>query len=72
MTKTLCYSYLGDNGTLLTVIHLEGVYSIKKYMLDADQGKLLTRDGKHFIHSILVPESEVDLWYEVNIQEGQE
>ena len=40
-------------------------------MLDADQGKLLTRDGKNFIHSILVPESEVDLWYEVDIQEGQ-
>lgn len=72
MQKILCYTYLGSNGTLLTPVFLEGAYSIKKYMLNADEGKVLTRDGKNFTLSILVPESEVSDWYEINIPSGQE
>lgn len=72
MIKTLCYSYLGDNGTLLTTIHLEGVYSVRKYVLDADEGKVLTKDGKNFTKSILIPETDLDKWYEVDEQVGQE
>jgi hypothetical protein len=41
-------------------------------MLNADEGKVLTRDGKNFTLSILVPESEVSDWYEINIPSGQE
>ena len=36
MKKTLCYTYLGENGTLTSPIHLLGIYSIKKYELIAD------------------------------------
>lgn len=67
MIKTLYYNYLGENGTLLTTIRLEGVYCVKKYMIDADEGKLLTKDGISFITHTLVPESEVEEWYEVEI-----
>ncbi len=72
MTKVLYYNYLGENGTLLTTIHIDGAYCIKKYMLDADSGKMLTKDGIILKTHTLVPESEVDEWYEVDIPEGQE
>ena len=67
MTKTLYYNYLGDNGTLLTTVHLEGIYCVKKYMLDADEGKMLTKDNITYITHTLIPESEIDEWYEVDI-----
>lgn len=65
MNKVLYYNYLGENGTLLTTIYLNGVYHVKKYMLAADEGKLLTKDGVHTTPSVLIPESEIELWYEV-------
>ena len=71
MIKTLYYNYLGENGTLLTTIHLDGVYCVKKYMIDADEGKVLTKNGLNFKTQVLVPESEVDEWYEVDMPEGQ-
>jgi hypothetical protein len=45
---------------------LEGIYSVKKILLCADDDKLLTKDGKHFVPSVVVAESEVKQWYEVN------
>lgn len=72
MTKVLYYNYLGDNGSLLTTVHLEGIYCVKKYMLDADVNKVLTKDGIIFQTHTLVPESEVNDWYEVDIPAGQE
>lgn len=72
MIKTLYYNYLGENGTLLTTIHLDGVYCVKKYMIDADEGKVLTKNGLNFKTQVLVPESEVDEWYEVDMPEGQD
>lgn len=71
MKKTLCYTYLGENGTLLTTLHLEGIYSVRKYMLNADENKLLTKDGKKFTSSVLIPESDLDNWYEVEANLGQ-
>lgn len=65
MIKTKMYTYLGTNGTLVTPIHLPNVYSVKKYSLNADEGKKLTSDGKTFVYSIIVNENEVDRWYEV-------
>ncbi len=72
MTKVLYYNYLGENGTLLTTIRLDGVYCVKKYMIDADEGKVLTKNGLNFKTQVLVPESEINEWYEVDIPEGQE
>lgn len=66
MTQTARYSYLGLNGTIDSPVLLEGIYSVKKILLCADDDKLLTKDGKRFVPSVVVAESEVDQWYEVN------
>lgn len=65
MKKETLYTYLGTNGTLTTPIHLEGIYSIKKIRLTADEGKSLTRDGKTFFPAVAVDEKDVKLWREV-------
>lgn len=72
MKKRLYYNYLGDNGTLLTTIHIEGAYHIKKYMIDADKGKMLTKDGIILKTQALIPESEINEWYEIDAPKGQE
>lgn len=69
MLKQVIYTYLGTNGTLNTPIHLEGIYSVRKVRLIAGEGKQLTKDSKNFFSSVLVPESEVDLWFETSGQE---
>lgn len=67
MIKENLYQYLGTNGTLLTPIHLEGIYSVTKVKLTADKGKRLTKDYNTFYNSIIVPEKEVSEWFEVEI-----
>lgn len=66
MTQSTRYSYLGVNGTIVSPVLLEGIYSVKKILLCADDDKLLTKDGKHFVPSVVVAENEVEQWYEVN------
>ena len=66
MKKTTYYTYLGTNGTISSAVCLPGVYSIKEYVLKADEGKKLTCDGENFVISIRVSQTEVDNWYEVD------
>ena len=66
MTKQVLYTYLGTNGILTTPIHLEGIYSIKKITLTADEGKKLTKDKINFFDRIAVQsEEEISSWMEV-------
>jgi hypothetical protein len=66
MTKTTMYTYLGTNGIITSPVHLEGIYFIKKVRLEADENKVLTRDGgKTTSKAVTVPEDEVGLWKEV-------
>ena len=65
MTKKVLYLYLGTNGTILSPVHLEDTYYVRQVELMADEGKLLTRDGVHMKKSVLVPENDVQEWYEV-------
>ena len=66
MTKQVTYTDLGTNGTLTTPIHLEGIYSVKKITLIADEGKKLTKDYKTFVEKITVSsEEEAKMWEEV-------
>lgn len=69
MIKSVEYTYLGTNGTLTTPIHLEGIYHIKKYLLVAEKGKVLT-NGIKKVKVISVLEEELPSW--VEIDEGQE
>ena len=65
MTKEVLYEYLGTNGTILTPVHLEDIYYIRKLRLSADNGKKLTKDNKHFVKSVVIPEAELEEWKEV-------
>ena len=67
MTKQIYYRYLGTNGTLLSPIHIEGVYSVKLIKIIADPDKILTCDnGITRKNSVLVPEEQVSNWVEVS------
>lgn len=73
MTKQVTYTYLGTNGTLTTPIHLEGIYSVKKIVLTADEGKKLTKDNINLVDRVIVRnDEEVELWKEVSAPSGQE
>lgn len=72
MTKEILYVYLGTNGTITSKVHLEDIYYTRKVRLTADVHKALTKDGIVLNHQVIVPEDDVDNWYEINILEGQE
>lgn len=65
MKKTVIYTYLGVNGVINSPVYLEGIYSVKKIRLKADEGKVITKDGINFVDSVLVPENEVNQWTEM-------
>lgn len=68
MTKEVLYLYLGTNGTILSPVHLEDIYYVRKLRLTPAPGKLLTRDGKTLLPSATIAEADLNDWYEV---EGQ-
>lgn len=65
MTQKIYYTYLGEEGIVTTTQKIPGINGVKKILLQADPGKKLTKDGKTFIDSILIPESHLALWKEV-------
>lgn len=65
MTKEKIYTYLGVNGTITSPVYLEGIYSVKKIRLIADEGKILS-DGNKRISSITVQEDEISNWTEID------
>ena len=70
MTKEVMYVYLGTNGTICSPVHLEDIYYIRKIRLTAsNSNKMLTKNGVDFCHTVIIPEEEVDQWFEVEITE---
>lgn len=65
MTKEILYLYLGTNGSILSPVHLEDTYYVRRVRLVADDEKALTKDGVNFVRSTIVSEDEVDSWKEV-------
>jgi hypothetical protein len=65
MKKTVLYQYMGTNGTILSPIHLEDVYYVRKMQLTAEANKMLT-NGYRTVKTIIVPENEIDLWTEIS------
>lgn len=66
MIKEKIYTYLGTNGIVSTPIHIEGIPSICKIFLKAEEGKVLTKDFGATCHNkVVVPEEEIDLWVEI-------
>lgn len=65
MEKDVVYRYIGTNGVIDSEIYLPGVASTKLYRLIADYNKRVTKDGKeYYTVSPLVPEDELEEWYE--------
>ena len=64
MKKTVIYRYLGTNGIIESPVHLEDTYYIRLYELIADEGKAIT-NGNKVLHNVLIPEDELDQWYEI-------
>lgn len=66
MTKTVLYQYLGTNGTILSPVHLEDIYYIRKLRLIADEGKVLVKkDSNKRENVVIIPEEELSDWQEV-------
>ena len=65
MTKIVMYEYLGTNGTILSPVHLEDIYYIRKLRLIADVNKRLTKNDKDYCQAVFIPEEELDQWKEV-------
>lgn len=65
MTKEVLYLYVGTNGSILSPVHLEDVFYSRRLRLRADKGKYLTKDGNTTVTSVVIPEDEIDQWYEV-------
>ena len=65
MKKVALYQYLGTNGTILSPVHLEDIYYVKKWELTAEIGKVLMKDGVKFGRTQIVPDEELPLWKEV-------
>ena len=65
MTKEVLYLYVGTNGSILSPVHLEDVFYSRRLRLRADKGKYLTKDGVATLTSVVIPEDEIDQWYEV-------
>ena len=65
MTKQVLYKYLGTNGVIVSPVHLEDIYYVRNLKLTADPGKMLTKDNKSFISQTVIPEEDLDEWFEV-------
>lgn len=65
MIKNIFYEYLGTNGTILSPVHLEDIYYVRKIELIAENGKKLTKDNKNFVKKVMIPEEELEEWKEI-------
>ena len=65
MKKIILYTYLGTNGVIESPVHLEDIFYTRKLRLVADDGKQLTKDGKHFFPIVMIPEDDLAEWKEV-------
>jgi len=66
MEKKALYTYLGTNGTITSPVHLEDIYYVLKYEIEAEPNKMLTKDdGKTLVKRAVVPADEIDQWKEV-------
>lgn len=65
MTKEILYLYLGTNGTILSPVHLEDTYYSRRIRLTADENKRITQNGKDMYLSKIIPEDELNQWYEI-------
>lgn len=66
MIKYDYYMYLGEDGIVATPVIIPNAFSVKKSILTADEGKMLTKDGITLFKRVTVPFSEISEWKEVD------
>lgn len=66
MKKRKIYTYLGTNGTIISPVHLEGIYCIEKYELTAADGKKLINTDGEITEMITIPADELNNWSEID------
>lgn len=69
MKKIKKYRYLGLNGILTTFVQLDNVPHTVIYILQADEGKVLT-NGERIEKTVPVHEDNVANWYEIEDPEA--
>ena len=65
MKKTKMYRYLGRNGIITSLVHLEDAKFFPMYRLIADEGKVLT-DGEVTLKSIDIFAEDLGKWTEID------
>jgi hypothetical protein len=68
MIKKDLYRYIGRNGIITSLVHLDDAKYYPMYRLIADEGKVLT-DGEQVIKSIDIFAEDLGKWTE--IEDGQ-
>jgi hypothetical protein len=73
MTTEILYQYLGTNGTILSPVHLEDIYYIRKLKITADKGKVLTNklNPNTKLFSTIIPEDDLSNWEEKILVESE-
>lgn len=70
MKKIKLYRYIGRNGIITSSVLLDGINHYVYYKLIPKCDQLLT-NGEEVLRDVLVPEDEIDNWYEIDYPEGQ-
>ena len=65
MTTEKIYLYRGDNGSILSPVHLEGVACQVRLRIKSDSGKVLT-NGSCRTESATILEADLDKWSEID------
>ena len=70
MKKIKLYRYVGRNGFITTPILLDDIKHYVYYKIIPEYGKLITNGEKSLSYTI-IPEEELDQWYEIDDPNGQ-
>ena len=65
MIKKDLYRYIGRNGIITSLVHLEDAKYYPMYRLIADEGKMLT-DGELIVKSIDIFAEDLSKWIEID------
>ena len=65
MIKKDLYRYIGRNGIITSLVHLDDAKYYPMYRLIADEGKMLT-DGEQVIKSIDIFAEDLGKWTEID------
>ena len=67
MIKKDLYRYIGRNGIITSLVHLEDAKYYPMYRLTANEGKMLT-NGELTVKSIDIFVEELDKWTEIEVK----